>query len=1182
MAGAFRAGSGAFVTQWDTVRAMAREERKALGAESVVGSALLIERAAAATGIGYALLPPGHALLYGAQGVYDPEYRMVWVDAGLPVDTRTFVLAHEYAHHWLGHGAVISVAADIDPTAAEDAQGGAAQRVEGYSPFDLVERSANVFAREFLLPTALLVPWFADRCWGGVALPDVPALARHLGVPERMLSYQLARALLLPPVGENIAPTLDMASATAPLDASQHEAAHAARGPLLVEAGPGTGKTRTLVHRVTYLLETGAAPEAILALTFSNRSAGELRDRVAIARPDAAPRLWAGTFHAFALELLRKYADGRIAALRPGFALIDPVDARLQFESVVTSLGLSHYDDLTDPTAPFPAFFSAFSRAKDELVSPEGYAALVAAMEAGEDQAKASEVARAYIRYQGLLRDVNACDFGDLLLHAVTLLRDWPEVRAAIRAQYRHILVDEYQDVNRASRELLQLLAGDGAGLWVVGDARQAIYGFRGASHGSLRDFAADYPGASVVRLARNYRSRRAIVEKISAFAPHVGAQPPSSSNGGRDADRFTSWEVHRTDGDGTFAYVLSTTEEEEADALAAAMWELRAAGAPYRDQAILCRSYTVLERMAERLESREVPVLYLGDLFERPEVRDLLSLLSLASDPDGRGLARVARFADYAIPTADVHRLLSRARGGNALFPAALQLAGTLPGLSDAGRSGFLRLAADIAASAGGRVAPYTLLARYLFDRSAYLRPLLADATLAGQRRRMALYQFLDFVHAYQRREDARGGDAMRGLFRYVRDIEIAREDRKYGQLPAWADEIDAVRLLTVHAAKGLEFPVVFIPQVRHGHFPAKGPTPRFACPPPPGMIADDRGLTVAAVRERAKERDEEEEDCLAFVALSRARDHLMLTCSAYTGARLTQTRPPPWLHYLVPEPPPAPSKPAAATIAAAEPASTPSGAPRVFDAVLLDAYARCPQRYAYDYVWGFRERRERGSYERFMRCLYAVLGQIADERLSGAEALERFAAEWDVNGPQDAHPYTALYQRRGRQTVERAAATLAESSADGTTVVHRQQTIDLGGGYVATITPDALLIAPDRQSVRVQRWLTGRPSESKKDEKVHGLLYLAAKQAVPNVEPVVEIRYVARDLDAAPVFTKAKTGAPTPPSATVIANRRTHYREAAEGIEAGRFAPKPDDHLCPRCPYYFICPGHAAATAE
>ena len=1166
------------MSQWDAVRVIARDVRRSLGAGGAVPTALLIERAATATGVSSALLPTGHPLLYGAQGVYDPEYRMVWVDAGLPDEARTFVLAHEYAHHWLGHGAVISTAADIDPT-AEDAPGAGTQRVEGYSPFDLVERSANVFAREFLLPPALLAPWFGDRRWGEAMLPDVPALARHLGVPDRMLSYQLARALLLPPDGAAGPSPESVMPGIAPLDASQRIAAHAGCGPLLVKAGPGTGKTRTLVHRVTHLLDSGVLPEAILILTFSNRAAGELRDRVALAQPDAAPRLWAGTFHAFALELLRKYAEGRIDALRSGFELIDPVDARLQFESVVTALSLSHYDDLADPTAPFPAFFSAFSRAKDELVGPEAYAALVAAMEAGEDQSRATEVARVYARYQELLRCQNVCDFGDLLLHAVTLLRAFPEVRQLVQAQYRHILVDEYQDVNRASRELLHLLAGDGAGLWVVGDARQAIYGFRGASHGSLRDFPGDYPGASVVRLERNYRSRRAIVDKVSAFAPHVGAQPvnPTSDH----ARPFTPWEVERTDAAGTFRYLLEATEEDEADAIASAMRDLAAAGTPYRDQAMLCRSYTVLERMAERLEARGVPVLYLGDLFERPEVCDLLSFLSLASDPDGRGLERVAQFVAYRVPPADVRLLLTHARGEGMPFPAALRLTKTLPGLTDAGRSGLLRLAADVDAAVGAYAGPYTMLMRYLFNRGDYLRPLLADPSLAGQRRRMALYQFLDFVHAYERRDDARGVEAMRGLFRYVRSIEIAREDRRYGQLPAWADGIDAVRLMTVHAAKGLEFPAVFIPQVRQGHFPSRGQTPRFSCPPPPGMIAEDAGLAPDVAKEREKERAEEEEDCLAFVALSRARDHLTLTCSAFAGARLTQTKPPPWLPYLVPDPPPLPPKPTAAVATAdAEPEAN-GAEPRVFDAILLDAYARCPQRYAYDYVWGFREHRERASYERFMRCLYTVLGEIADAGLTSTAARNRFDEEWETSGPTEEHPYIEMYKGRGQKAVERAAAAVADSAADGATVMHRQQTIDLGDGYAATVTPDALVIAADRQTVRVQRWLTGGPSESRKDDKVHGLLYLAAKQEVPDAEPVVEIRYVARDLDAVPVFAKAKTGEPTPPSATVIANRRAHYRNAAAGIVAGRFAPKPDEHVCPRCPYYFVCPGSASGEA-
>ncbi len=874
---------------WESVRGSATAARAAaLGGEpgGVVSPATLIERVTAQQGIMLQSIPAWHPMLYGAQALYDPDYRTIWYDAALHGGRLHFVLAHEFAHYFLAHGAVISGERDYDAAAAEEPTRAGIQTVEGYSPFDLVERGANVWAREFLLPPEVIAPWFRDRTWGGVRVPTVAALAARLAVPEAMVRHQLSRALLLPPLITADVPAVP--ADVVPPDASQHAAA-IAPGPVLVEAGPGTGKTRTLVARVAYLLDSGAQPESLLVLTYSNRAAGELRERIARARPDAAPRIWAGTIHAFALELLRKYGAGKIAALQPGFGIVDSVEARMRFEEAVVGLDLRHYANLADPTRAFPDFLRAISRAKDERADPATYAQFVAAMPAGVERERADEVARAYAAYQAMLRDANGCDYGDLLMYAVALLED-AAVCGAVRGQYQHLLVDEYQDVNRATRDLLRLLAGDGAGLWAVGDPRQAIYGFRGASYGTMDAFRGEYPGATVVSLRVNYRSRPQVVTAFAGFAATMALPAPPA------------WVSSREDDPGTVVWRAHDDTDSEAEAMAREMIRLRDAGVPFREQAVLCRTHAVLGRVGAALAARDMPVLYLGDLFERPEIRDLLALVSLVTDADGRGLVRVGRLPAYDVPPDDLARVLRAAWRDKMPFPAALALGATEAGISAAGRAGVARIAADLSAAMAGDAGPALLLARYVFDRDAYLPALVAERGGAGMQRRLALYQFLEFVHGYgQRTGGVSGADACAAMLRYVRSIEIAGEDRQYGQLPAWADSIEAVRLLTVHAAKGLEFAAVFVPHLRTGVFPSS--RSYDSCPPPPGLIPapifarEPRPSTAkkqsATQPTAAPERDEtaadaeaqraqrlEEERCLFFVALSRAREYLAVSC--------------------------------------------------------------------------------------------------------------------------------------------------------------------------------------------------------------------------------------------------------------------------------------------------------------
>lgn len=270
-------------------------------------------------------------------------------------------------------------------------------------------------------------------------------------------------------------------------DPSQERAfTHRAR-PFPLQAGQGTGKTQTLVARTMSLLAEGIDPAAILILTFSNRAAGELTERLTAVSPDISPRLWIGTFHAFGLDLIRRYHDQLSLSADP--LLFDRSDAIAVLEEMLPVLPLEHYRDIRDPARVLRDILAAISRVEDELVEPVQYRSLALEMQCGAADeetrtaaAKCLEIADIYDRYEEALRQHGGVDFGDLIMRPTRLLEDDEGVRVSVRLCHRRVLVDEYQDISRTSARLLQLVAGEGQRLWVMGDAWQSIYRFRGAS----------------------------------------------------------------------------------------------------------------------------------------------------------------------------------------------------------------------------------------------------------------------------------------------------------------------------------------------------------------------------------------------------------------------------------------------------------------------------------------------------------------------------------------------------------------------------------------------------------------------------------------------------------------------------------------------------------------------------
>ena len=1133
------------MSHWDEIRRRARERRSAVlgaaggdpSAESLLAAA---ERLTDFERIG---LPTGDSLLDGAEAALDHDMQRVWFNRDVEPDLARFYQAHEYAHLWLHPEQGDQPESGLDPEAVEEPMPVGVNRVEGYGPEELREREANVFAREFLLPTDVLSQWYGAGRVGAIEI------AERLGLPKGLVMQQMTRALLTP----EITPTLLSSGDTDQgcLDPSQEEAAHAERGPLLLEAGPGTGKTRTLIGRIVFLLEQNVPPTSILALTFSNRAAEEMRSRVAEANPEDASHIWIGTFHAFGLELLRKY--GSHLGLPSRIGVLDPSDSIALLERMLSNLNLDHYQNLYDPALYLRDIMAAISRAKDELVGPNRYAELAdrmldqaAASDEIERAERAIEVAGVYREYQQALDRESLLDFGDLIFKSVSLLRRHTEVRDTLRSTYRHVLVDEYQDVNRASGLFLKEVAGAGAGLWVVGDTRQAIYRFRGAAPTNMQRFAEDFPGAKIRSLKYNYRSQPAIVNAFAGLAPKMRAS--------RGGPSFTRWEPKRSDSGGRVLMEIADDLTAEAEGIAKEIERQRASGIPYSQQAILCRSHTNLGRVGAELENLAVPVLYLGNLFERPEVRDMLSLLSLTCEPDGRGLVRMARFPEYEVPLDDVLTLLELASERSMPFPDALGMAETSTAISTQGREGLALLARHLHGMR--HVGPWTLLTYYLFERSRYLDTPLGDQSVAGQQLLLALYQFLQFTHEQRPAAPGEATDAKLRLLRYIRQLEIYGDEKQLRQLPTWADDIEAVRLLTVHASKGLEFRAVYLPILGRGWFPAR--RQGQPCPPPEGMIASDN------------DDHDEEEECLFFVGLSRARDVLCLSRARRYGAQ--NSNPSDLLDRIAGLLPGNPSGPVTwpsttpAPVVVAEP--TPANEP--FAVEDLEVYLRCSRQYFYESVLGLNRRREDSGYVEFHRCVYRVLRWMAEERASGnpvdeAAALAYLAEVWQEQGSEE-HPYKELYRTSAVNLVERAARRPYTSQGSATRPTW-EVSVPLG---LIRFTPDHVEVLDDGSEV-VERLRTGRPTKSEVGKDIYALYVTAAQAAEPRVRRSVQVRYLSADhvdlIDLQP---------------GPIKTRLNHYNEAIKGILNQDFSPQPSDRICPRCPHYFICPlGEDAQTS-
>ncbi len=571
------------------------------------------------------------------------------------------------------------------------------------------------------------------------------------------------------------------------LNPAQAEAVTHGEGPLLILAGAGSGKTRVLTHRIAYLVHSGEArADELLAITFTNKAAQEMRDRVELLLGRSTRGMWVLTFHSACTRMLR--ADAERLGYTRQFTIYDQADARRLLKQCLDGVG-------ADPKRfPPAAVHTQISDAKNRLRDAAEYRSMVGSY-------FEQTVADAYELYERELLRFNAMDFDDLLVRAVNLLELFPEVRARYQHAFRHLLVDEYQDTNHAQYRWLTLLAGERRNLAVVGDDAQSIYGFRGADIRNILDFGQDFPDAHVVKLEQNYRSTQTILSAANAVISHNRDQVPKHL-----------W-TEVGEGDPITVRMLAD-EHAEARYVLGTIEGLVEGGISRSEIAVFYRTNAQSRVLEDALVRAEVPYQVIGGtkFYERAEIKDAMAYLSLLANPsDQVSFTRVANSPRRGIGQTSLSRVIAYAATlGEPVWEVA-RATEQVPGLARAAVSAigrFMDTMSELRALASSDASVAELLEAVL-ARSGYLEALEAERTFEAQGRIENLEELVGVAREFDSSAEEGGLDAFLAQIALVSDADARRDDR--GQ----------VTLMTLHNAKGLEYPIVFIIGCEEGVFP-------------------------------------------------------------------------------------------------------------------------------------------------------------------------------------------------------------------------------------------------------------------------------------------------------------------------------------------------------------------------
>lgn len=607
------------------------------------------------------------------------------------------------------------------------------------------------------------------------------------------------------------------------LNRQQQDAVQTINGPMLILAGAGSGKTKVLTCRIAHLLQQGVRPYRILAITFTNKAAAEMRERVDRMAGAAARDVWLFTFHAFCARVLRRDLE-KLTGYGNNFAIYDTSDSKNLIKQVLKEMNLD------DKRFPIPGIISHISNAKNALLTPEAYA-----QQAGEYYEQ--QVAKVYAAYQKKLQANNAVDFDDLLLLTLRLLKENAEVREKYQSKFDYIMVDEYQDTNHAQYLLTKLLAAGHKNICVVGDADQSIYGWRGADIQNILDFEKDYPNAKLVKLEQNYRSTQVILDAANAVIDNNSGRKPKS--------------LWTDNGNGSeIVYYQAMDERDEARFVIERVQELQQKEhAKLGDMAVLYRTNAQSRVFEEILIKSGIAYNMVGGtkFYERKEIKDVLAYLRLIYNPsDSLSLLRIINVPRRGIGDATITRLAEyAAASGQSLFEVVSN-ASDVPALASRFANKLDELAEvlfDLMGEAAD--APVKQLIEDVLQKTGYIAELEGSGDAQDQSRVDNLHELLSVAEDFAAKCERSGDEPT--LENFLSDVALVADIDD-----ADLDE-DAITLMTLHSAKGLEFPTVFLVGMEEGIFPH--------------------------ARTLMEESEIEEERRLCYVGITRAEQHLFLT---------------------------------------------------------------------------------------------------------------------------------------------------------------------------------------------------------------------------------------------------------------------------------------------------------------
>jgi DNA helicase-2/ATP-dependent DNA helicase PcrA len=1005
------------------------------------------------------------------------------------------------------------------------------------------------------------------------------------------------------------------------LDPDQLRAVTHGEGPLLVVAGAGTGKTQVITRRIAWLIATHRAkPSEILALTFTDKAADEMAVRVDQLVPYGYTDTAIATFHAFGDGLIREHALE--LGLPTDLRVLTRAEVVIFLREHLFEFELDAYRPLGDPTRFLGALATLFSRCKDEDISPADYAAhadrvgteaAALAEAAGDDGSerevadgaaeearRQAELARAYATYQALLAANGCIDFGDQVALALRLVRTSAAARNAIAGRFRYILVDEFQDTNRAQAELVAALGERHRNVTVVGDDDQAIYAFRGAAIDNILDFRERYIGARTVVLRRNYRSLAPVLDAAYRLIRF------------NDPDRLEvrTGILKRLRAQRSAAepppvrLEVFATGSEEADWIAAEIGRRIEAGAAPCDHAVLVRANGHADPILRALNMAGIPWRFSGTsgLYARPEVRLLLAFLRVVADLESSvDLYALAASEVYSLGGEDLTAIVNMARRRNRSVWAVLEELDRQPGIlrvAPETRATVSRLVADLRgyAEAAHELPAGELLYRFL-KSSGLLARLVATETPAAEEQLQNVARFFEIVRA---RAALLVDDRAIFVAPYLATLIDAGDDPATAELDP---DADAVAVLTVHKAKGLEFPVVFLPGMVAGRFPSGGRADPLALPAGLG-----RGAPPTAEMSLAEERR------LGYVAMTRARDELVLSHAAdYGGSRARRVSP------FVLE---ALDLPAAAGVpGAGARASTPAERLAGFDASAtsspataggpiteplslsfyqIDDYLTCPLKYKYAHVLRVPLAPHHAIV--YGAALHKAV-QLFHHRhakghvMSEAELDEVFDSAWSNEGFMSrGHEEARL--AAGRAALRRFRLQQLEPDAVIPTYVEREFSFTLGGDRVrgrwdrvdvvpveegsaapaVSAAPTADVVSPTLEILGPERvTITDYKSSDVRDpakarqrarESLQLQIYAMGYEAMTGRLPdELALHFLESGL-VGKVAVDPKR----------LAKARERMAEAAAGMRARDYAPKPDYLACTWCAFRDICPSSVA----